>query len=295
MLSWFKRKKHQPVSPDTAAPQMTGEEITKAIAEADSLRLLGRHADSQKLLHQCEAALRQALERERAGGAHGWAAYILNSYNLAVVLNKTGSVVEARQILVSLKEQETYHLLSKEFVATPEGEVFVRVERLLYTINAKTTANTDNMMIYSCQKCGKLINFITSPCPYCQWLPSTEHELVKSLALSSDKLDVSDLLLISRALGKGIVPVVPGLEEFVAQYESDVARRPELDTLTRALETNSQKKERRYRANAMPNLRSRDRIIILRKSRRGHRLWSCIHRAAVSQAWLLYRSLVALF
>lgn len=57
--------------------------------------------------------------------------------------------------------------------------------------------------IFCCAKCGRLHNYISVPCPHCDWSPQTIEEMAASIILSNTGFDVSDLLNISREIAKG--------------------------------------------------------------------------------------------
>ncbi len=55
-------------------------------------------------------------------------------------------------------------------------------------------------IIYVCQFCGRLINYSSTPCIFCGNYPKTKREIIVSQALSSNSLDMSKLLVVSKAI-----------------------------------------------------------------------------------------------
>ena len=84
--------------------------------------------------------------------------------------------------------------------------------------------NTENYTsIYSCQNCGRIINFVTVPCPYCYWYAQDLSSLARSIVLSTLTMNVPTLLLLARNVAQGRQPsdVVISLDDRARQaYET---------------------------------------------------------------------------
>lgn len=74
--------------------------------------------------------------------------------------------------------------------------------------------------IYSCQNCGRIINYVTMPCPHCQWQPADLLSLARSFVLSNSTIKVPTLLLLAREVSDGRLPseVVVNLDENAKEY-----------------------------------------------------------------------------
>jgi hypothetical protein len=57
--------------------------------------------------------------------------------------------------------------------------------------------------IYCCQKCGRLHNFVSIPCPNCDWSPQSKEETARSIILSNTHFKVPTLLTLCREMAKG--------------------------------------------------------------------------------------------
>ena len=55
-------------------------------------------------------------------------------------------------------------------------------------------------IIYVCQFCGRLINYSSTPCIFCGDYPKTKREVLVAQALSSNSLEMTHLLTISKAI-----------------------------------------------------------------------------------------------
>ena len=55
-------------------------------------------------------------------------------------------------------------------------------------------------IIYVCQFCGRLINYSSTPCIFCGDYPKTKREVLVAQALSSNSLEMTHLLAISKAV-----------------------------------------------------------------------------------------------
>jgi len=55
-------------------------------------------------------------------------------------------------------------------------------------------------IIYVCQFCGRLINYSSTPCIFCGNYPKTKREVLIAYALSSNSLEITHLLTISKAV-----------------------------------------------------------------------------------------------
>jgi predicted RNA-binding Zn-ribbon protein involved in translation (DUF1610 family) len=108
------------------------------------------------------------------------------------------------------------------------------------------TAPTAYTQIYSCQNCGRLINYVSMPCPHCQWSPSNLDEMARSVLLSNTYLDVSLLLMVAREVSKGRSSreAVGNLETMAREFMSIPKNREFMDYLCRLLRKDEQRQTR---------------------------------------------------
>jgi hypothetical protein len=86
--------------------------------------------------------------------------------------------------------------------------------------------------LYSCQNCGRLINYVSIRCPHCSWRPNSLEEMGRSLVLSNDHMTIPALLILAREISSGRDPrnVVRNLDTLAAkelkeQQRGDAVRR----------------------------------------------------------------------
>jgi hypothetical protein len=108
------------------------------------------------------------------------------------------------------------------------------------------TAPSAYTQIYGCQSCGRLINYVSMPCPHCQWSPSNLNEMVRSVLLSNTYLDVSLLLIFAREVSKGRSSgeVVGNLETMAQEFMRISKNREYMDQLYRLLRKDQQRQTR---------------------------------------------------
>jgi hypothetical protein len=79
------------------------------------------------------------------------------------------------------------------------------------------------LVIYVCQTCGRPIEYISIPCMYCGWHPTTLEEISRSGRLSSYIFSTWDLLGIGRGIAgrRKATEVVTNLAEVAAEHMAD--------------------------------------------------------------------------
>jgi hypothetical protein len=94
------------------------------------------------------------------------------------------------------------------------------------------------LIIYACQRCGRPIEYISIPCIYCGWQPTTLDELSRSGRLSRIYFNTWELLGIGRGIiaGRKATEVVPNLTEVAAKHMADPKSiyRQEIESVFRA-------------------------------------------------------------
>ena len=67
--------------------------------------------------------------------------------------------------------------------------------------------------IYCCANCARLHNFVSMPCPHCDWSPQTIEETARSIIFSNSHFKVPALLTLAREMenGRTADDVVPNL------------------------------------------------------------------------------------
>ena len=84
-------------------------------------------------------------------------------------------------------------------------------------------AMAQHLLVYACQNCGRLVEYILLPCMFCGWHPTTLLEMSHSGQLSTNVFSLWELLEIGRGMRRGrkAVEVVPDLAEVAAKHMAD--------------------------------------------------------------------------
>jgi hypothetical protein len=68
-----------------------------------------------------------------------------------------------------------------------------------------------------CQFCGRLINYSSTPCPFCCNFPKTKKEVIVAQSLSSEHMKMDSLLTVSETIKDGKNPenIIPELKKLI--------------------------------------------------------------------------------
>jgi ribosomal protein L37E len=102
------------------------------------------------------------------------------------------------------------------------GIVYERglIERERAVVDDSLSALAQRLIIYACQRCGRPIEYISIPCVFCGWHPTTLDEMARSARLSRYYFSTWELLGIGRgiAVGRKATDVVINLAESAAEH-----------------------------------------------------------------------------
>lgn len=206
VFSLFGKKKQETIS-DLLYQDMLFKPVSERLEKASSLQKLGRLDEARQVLVETEGAVEANVNRNpNSLQAHLLLAYF---YKKAVITNR--AIVILERLLNSGEFQiddQQRHLLQGEL------QKLKRERPISEKKFEDGTAPSAYTQIYSCQNCGRLINYVSMPCPHCQWSPSTLDEMARSFFLKNTNLDVPLLLTLAREVSKGRSPqeVVGNLE-----------------------------------------------------------------------------------
>ena len=98
-------------------------------------------------------------------------------------------------------------------------KLFVEALREQKEIQDKTSKKqVGNLtIIYACQFCGRLINYSSTPCPFCCNFPKTKKEVIIAQFLSSEHMKMDSLLTVSKMIkgGKNPENIIPELKNLI--------------------------------------------------------------------------------
>ena len=107
------------------------------------------------------------------------------------------------------------------------------LERERAVVDDSLSALAQRLVIYTCQRCGRLVEYVSMPCIYCGWRPTTLDEMAHAARLSRYSFSTWKLLQIGRGIlaGKKATEVVANLAEVAAEDMVDPTRRKEMETV----------------------------------------------------------------
>jgi hypothetical protein len=231
ILGLFKRQKKKTIN-DLLVEVVVYKRLLADIAKAKSLQKLKRTSEAQEILNATEALAGNYLNSSpREKRAH----MLLALFHLEM-----GNSDKAEPVLQRLLASSEFQLEEDERLIL-SGEL-QRLQRRRPINQREPHAPTGFTQIYCCAKCTRLHNFITVPCPHCDWSPQTVEELARSMVLSNECFKVHELLFLARARAKGraVHDVVPNLQEKESTYLTKPESRRLVEKLFSVLQENQQ-------------------------------------------------------
>ena len=203
MFGLFGSKKKKENVADLLAEFVTYQQLVGRINKAQSLQKLNRVDEAQQVLLEAERMAKNYLNQNpKEKKAH---------MMLVLFYSEIGSFEQAEPIIQRL-------LTSGEFQLNDEEKLILSAE--LQKIQRQRPANQRTVggpagftQIYCCANCGRLHNFVSMPCPHCDWSPQTIDETARSIILSNSHFKVPALLTLAREMANGRTAndIVPNL------------------------------------------------------------------------------------
>jgi len=196
-------------SPNAAARLLIGQ-IDVLLAQAETLKRLGRKAEAARKLSVARAISVDLTKLEPESA---------RSYLTAAKISMAdGSLDFAADMLKGADDLTNdpvirHNIAYETSLLKREREIAGGSQReMIY-----------RLFIYSCQKCGEFVDYISLPCHSCDWRPTTLREAIVSLRISNVMMTVAQLATIGRGLhtGRPLATIIPNLEETVADDLSD--------------------------------------------------------------------------
>ncbi len=203
MFGLFGSKKKKENVADLLAEFVTYQQLVSHISKAQSLQKLKRVDEARKVLLEAERMATNYLSQN----PHEKKAHMM----LVLFYSEVGVFDQAEPIIQRL-------LSSGEFQLNEEERLILSAE--LQKIQRQSPANQRGAdspsgftQIYCCTNCGRLHNFVSMPCPHCDWSPKTIEETARSIILSNSHFKIPALLTLAREMenGRTAVDVVPNL------------------------------------------------------------------------------------
>ena len=210
MFGLFGKKKEKSIYDEIknfAAYQKTSTLIEKA----NNLMKLGRKDEAAQVFAEAEQLAINSVK----SAPDSLQANLL----LAFFYKKAQVHDRAEEILENLLKSNHFKLEGQNRLII-EGEL-QRIKREKPIDQKNIRGSRDNFtQIYSCHHCGRITNYVTMPCPNCQWYPADLLSFARSVVLSTSTMKVPALLLLAREVSEGRPPseVVVNLDSNAKQY-----------------------------------------------------------------------------
>ena len=205
----FASKKTSATIEDMVVGFVLYQKMMEQLAQAESLQKLNRGEEALKVLASTEqmcTAYQQANPNDRAA-----------NLSLALFYNNAGDEKQAEQILTRL-------LAARQFTWTEQERLILMGTLQKIQRERPADLKSDERLegftqIYCCQNCGRLHNYISMPCPNCDWHPPSIEATARSMLLSNTYIEIPSLIYICKEIanGKTIDQVVPNLKESAAE------------------------------------------------------------------------------
>ena len=232
----FGSKKKKENVADLLAEFVTYQQLVGHISKAQSLQKLNRVDEARKVLFEAERMATNYLSQN----PHEKKAHMM----LVLFYSEVGVFDQAEPIIQRL-------LSSGEFQLNDEERLILSAE--LQKIRRQRPANQRGAdsprgftQIYCCANCGRLHNFVSMPCPHCDWSPQTIEETARSIILSNSHFKVPALLTLAREMGNGRTAddVVPNLLSDGKTYLSVPKQKQVVEQVFSMLRQNEHKNHR---------------------------------------------------
>ena len=233
IFGWFGAKKDKKSMADLLEGAIVYQHVIGHIGKAKSLRGLGRNDEATEVFREGERLALRHLERD----AQDKQAQMI----LAFLYCEEEAFERAQPALRRLLDSSEFELTTTErLVLSAELQ---QIERQRPVDQRSPEGPKDYTQIYCCAQCGRLHNFVSMPCPHCDWAPASLSETARSIVLSNAHLRVPALLSLAREManGRSAQDVVRNLEAEAHSYLDSVHGRQAVERVFALLQQDEQK------------------------------------------------------
>lgn len=232
----FGSKKKKENLSDLLAEFATKQQLLGRISKAQSLQKLNRDDEAQQVLLEAERMATSYLSKN----PHEKKAHMM----LALLYCEAGLPERAEPIIERLLNTDEFQLNDEERLILT-GEIY-KIRRQRPTEQRAADVPSGFTQIYCCANCGRLHNFVSMPCPNCDWFPQTIDETTHSIILSNSYFKVQKLLILAREMANGRTAddVVPNLLGDVKTFLSIPTQRQAAEQVFSILIKNEQRNHR---------------------------------------------------
>jgi len=236
MFKLFGSKKKKENIADLLEKFATYQKLIDQISKAQSLEKLNRIDEAQQLLRDAERmVIKHINQNPREKNAH---------MMLALFYIETDDQDQAESIIERLLTLDKIQLSNEERTILSSNLQKIQRQRPL---DQRTIDSPKNFtQIYCCASCGRLHNFVSMPCPHCDWSPQTIEEMALSMGLASPGFKVPELLILAREMDKGrsLKDIIPNLQNIEDDLLLDPVNKQCVDKTLSLLRQNEHKNHR---------------------------------------------------
>lgn len=232
----FGSKKKKESVADLLAEFLIYQKLVGHISKAQSLQKLNRADEAQQVLLEAERMATNYLNQNpREKKAH---------MMLVLLYSEIGLFDQAEPIIQRLLNSVEFQLNDEERLIL-SGEL-QKIQRQRPANQRGADSPRGFTQIYCCANCGRLHNFVSMPCPHCDWSPQTIEEMARSIILSNSHFKVPALLTLSREMenGRTADDVVPNLLNDAKTYLSVPKQKQVVEQVFSMLRQNEHKNHR---------------------------------------------------
>lgn len=236
VFGFFGLKRKKGSIEDLLAEFVMYQQLLGQLSKAQSLRKLDRNDEVRQVLEATERIVTNYLQQNKSDKK----AHMM----LALFYNEAGMIERAETIIDRLLKSSEFELTEQERLILSGELQKIRRE---CSLDKRSSSETDEFtQVYCCQNCGRLHNYVSMPCPHCDWSPQTIEEAARSFVLSNAHFKVPELLILSREMANGRLAddVVPNLKKNVQTYLSIPNQRQAVEQVFSLLRQNEHKNHR---------------------------------------------------
>lgn len=236
MFGLFGPKKKKENVADLLAEFVTYQQLLDLMSKALSLMKLNRIEEAGKVLHDAELIAKKYL----CQNPHEKKAHMM----LVLFYTEVGEFEQAEPIIQRLLSSGEFQLNEEEILIL--SAELQKIQRQRPTNQRGADSPRGFTQIYCCANCGRLHNFVSMPCPHCDWSPQTIEETARSIILSNTHFKVPALLTLTREIGNGRTAddVVPNLLSDGKTYLSVPKQKKAVEQVFSMLRQNEHKNHR---------------------------------------------------
>ena len=232
----FGSKKKTESLADLLAEFVAYQQLAGQISKAQSLQKLNRAHEAQQVLLDAELMATNYLNQNpNEKKAH---------MMLVLLFIETESPERAEPIIDLLLNSDKFQLNDQETLILTGQLQKIRRQR---PSNQRATDDPSGFtQVYCCANCGRLHNFVSMPCPHCDWSPQTIEETARSIILSNTHFKIPALLILAREMANNRTAddVIPNLLNLEKNYFSVPKQMKVVEQIFSMLRQNEHKNHR---------------------------------------------------